>query len=172
MEQLRLIEPDDTLENEYAEMLNEWLQTGEDLVPFVLEIDSKDFKNYVKLLKGFSKGININSNFVNHSTFWLVNSENKILGVSNIRHELNKGLMMEGGHIGYGIRPSERRKGYATTILKMSLEKAAEFGIRKVLVTCAKSNIGSSKSIIKNGGKLWKEHHYKGRLTQTYWIEN
>lgn len=171
MEQLRLIEPNDTLENEYAEMLNEWLITGENLVPFVLQFDSKDFKNYVKLLKGFSKGINIDPDFVNHSTFWLVNNDNKILGVSNIRHELTKGLLLEGGHIGYGIRPSERRKGYATAILKMSLEKIAEFGIRKVLVTCAKSNTGSSKSIIKNGGKLWKEHLYKGRKTQNYWIE-
>ncbi len=172
MENVRLIEPVEALEQEYNVMLNEWLQTGESLVPFVLEFDSSDFKNYVNRLIGFSKGIGIPSTFVNHSTYWLVNDENKILGVSNVRHTLNERLLKEGGHIGYGIRPSERRKGYATEILKLSLEKAAEFGIKKVLVTCDKDNTGSSRSIIKNGGRLWREHMFEGRMKSCFWIEN
>ncbi|MEH6850137.1 GNAT family N-acetyltransferase, partial [Bacillus pseudomycoides] len=55
-------------------------------------------------------------------------------------------------HIGYGIRPSERQKGYATILLKLALEKAKELGIQKALVVCDESNIGSEKTIIKNGG--------------------
>ncbi len=171
MENLSLIDPDDRLESEFSDMLNDWKETGEGLVPFVLELDWGNFKKYVEQLKGFSKGIDIPSTFVNHSTYWLVNKENKILGVSNIRHKLNDKLLQEGGHIGFGIRPSERRKGYAALMLKLTLEKASELGIEKALLTCASNNAGSYKTIEKNGGKLWKEEVYNGRLSKYYWIE-
>ena len=170
MGKIFLTEPKEKLESEFSEMLNEWIETGEEMVPFVLKIDSSDFKKYIKQLKGFSKGIDVPSTFVNHSTYWLVNEEKRILGVSNIRHKLNDRLLEEGGHIGFGIRPSERKKGYATLILELSLEKAKALGIKKALVTCAKNNTGSYRTIEKNGGKLWKEGLFEKRITKYYWI--
>ena len=68
-------------------------------------------------------GINIPETWVPDSTYWLVTDENKIVGAVNIRHSLTEHLFNAGGHIGYGIRPSERRKGYATKLLALSLEK-------------------------------------------------
>lgn len=68
-------------------------------------------------------GINLPDSWVPDSTYWLVTDHNRIIGAVNIHHSLTEHLFNAGGHIGYGIRPSERRKGYATKLLALSLEK-------------------------------------------------
>lgn len=170
MESLKLIEPAVSLEKEYKEMLNEWHVTGEPMVPFVLEYEITDFKKFVEQLNGFKNGIGIPDTFVPHSTFWLVNESNKILGVVNIRHKLNDKLLLEGGHIGYGIRPSQRRKGYATKILELALEETKKLGITKALVTCDKDNTASEKTILKNKGIFYRETIFEGKIKLSYWI--
>lgn len=152
MKSVRLIKPVIELEEEYSEMLQEWYDSGEEMVPFIIEMDSSDFSYYINQLDQFSIGIGIPANFVPHSTFWLINDDNKISGVVNIRHRLNENLHKRGGHIGYGIRPTERRKGYATKILELALIEAKKLGIYKALVTCDETNIGSVKTILKNKG--------------------
>ncbi|MNJ63598.1 hypothetical protein D3C77_595130 [compost metagenome] len=114
---------------------------------------------------------NLEENKVNSSTFWLVNQDRRLLGVINIRHRLNNNLLEIGGHIGYGIRPSERKKGYATELLRLALLEAQKLGIAKALVTCDKDNIGSAKAIIKNDGVLDSEAIINGIEIQRYWIE-
>ena len=95
----------------------------------------------------------------------------RLLGAVNIRHYLNDSLLKEGGHIGDGIRPSERRKGYATEMIRMALTECKKLGIEKVLMTCDKDNIGSARSIIKNGGILENEFvNSEGNIEQRYWI--
>ena len=89
----------------------------------------------------------------------------------NIRHYLNAGLLRTGGHIGDGIRPSERRKGYATEMIALALEECKKLGIRRVLMCCDKDNIGSAKSILKNGGVLENEVEKDGHWEQRYWIQ-
>jgi predicted acetyltransferase len=101
----------------------------------------------------------------------MINESNHILGVVHIRHRLNEYLLFRGGHIGYAIRPSERRKGYATKLLSLALMVCKTMHIEKVLVTCAKNNIGSAKTIIKNGGILYSEGIDNGELFQRYWID-
>ena len=154
-------------------MIEDWESTGEQLVPFVLRYDYDDFPALIKQLENESKGFGFQHEYVMvpHSTYWLVNSENEILGVSNLRHELNENLRRIGGHIGYGITPSDRRKGYATLILELSLVEARKKGIGDVLVTCHKDNIGSAKSITNNGGILEKEFEDEGVMYQNYWIK-
>lgn len=78
---------------------------------------------------------------------------------------------MTGGHIGDGIRPSERRKGYATAMIALALEECKKLGIERVLMCCDKDNIGSAKSIIRNGGFLENEVEEYGHLEQRYWIQ-
>ena len=92
------------------------------------------------------------------------------MGAVNIRHSLNDYLLQYGGHIGDGIRPSERRKGYATGMIGLALEECRRLGIRKVLMVCDKDNIGSARSILKNGGVLENEVEEEGKLKQRYWI--
>ena len=107
------------------------------------------------------------------STYFMVReSDNKIIGMFNLRYYLNDYLKKYGGHIGYGVRPTERRKGYATILLYKALEKCRELGLEDVLVTCKEDNIGSAKTIEKNHGVL-KETIYNQDLNcnfKKYWI--
>lgn len=97
--------------------------------------------------------------------------EGKIVGTIAVRHRLNDSLLKSGGHIGYGIRPSERRKGYGTKMLTLALEKCRELGIEKALVTCDKVNTASAKTAIRNGGVLENEiTEENGNVIQRYWI--
>ena len=171
MKQLRLIEPTAALENEHKQMLDEWLDTGERLVPFTLQYDTSDFRNYISRLNNCKKGIGLPENFVPNSTFWLVDENNNILGTTDIRHRLTESLYIEGGHIGYGIRPSERKKGYATKILELVLTEAKKLQITQVLITCDKDNIASKKVILKNNGVFYKENLLDGIGKLSFWIE-
>lgn len=93
-----------------------------------------------------------------------------MVGAVNIRHDLNDYLLKYGGHIGDGIRPSERRKGYATEMIRLALEECRKLGLTRVLMTCDKNNIGSAKSIIRNGGILENEVWENDSVKQRYWI--
>ena len=106
------------------------------------------------------------------STYFCLDEERNILvGAVNIRHRLNEHLLALGGHIGDGIRPSERRKGYATQMIGLALEECRKLGIEKVLLVCDKNNTGSAKSILHNGGILEDERTENGTVYQRYWID-
>jgi len=105
------------------------------------------------------------------ATAYFAIMDNEIVGTLHIRHKLNDGLMVTGGHIGYGVRPTARRKGYATQMLACALDKCREMGIDRALVTCDKNNIGSARTITSNGGELWDEIiEDNGDILQRYWI--
>ena len=105
------------------------------------------------------------------ATAYFAMVDGEIVGTIQIRHELNDHLRHDGGHIGYGVRPSARRKGYATQMLALALEKCRGLGISKALVTCDKENIASAKTIINNGGVLDSEFiNDNGTAAQRYWI--
>jgi len=113
----------------------------------------------------------VHEKWVPSSTYFAVDS-GKIVGIVDIRHRLNDHLINVGGHIGYSVRPAERRKGYATEILRLALEKCREMGIKSVLVTCNSDNIGSEKAILKNGGV--RENTFleeDGTVVLRHWIE-
>lgn len=98
-------------------------------------------------------------------------SDNYLVGMIDIRHELNDYLFDFGGHIGYSVRKSERCKGYATEILRMSLDVCKELGLDRILVCCFKDNIASARTILSNSGLLENEVDEDGDLVQRYWIE-
>lgn len=99
-------------------------------------------------------------------------SDNKVVGVIQIRHFFNDYLEKYAGHIGYSVCPSERRKGYATEMLKLVLPACKELGINKVLVCCLNDNEGSRRTIIKNGGVYESMVHEaeRDRFLERYWI--
>lgn len=135
--------------------------------------DSTPFPDYVKKLERWSLGLDLPDNFV-PNTFLFGVIENRIVGRVSIRHVLNDYLASVGGHIGYGVVPSERQKGYGTRMLNLALPVAASLGISRVLVTCDDDNVGSRKIIEKNGGV------FEGLVQDTssmvtkrrYWIES
>lgn len=90
-------------------------------------------------------------------TYLAFDDNDNLIGLLSVRYDLPKEKVMEFGHIGYGVRPSQRRKGYATQMLKYALDECEKYGLHKVIVGCYKENKGSAKTIIKNNGKLIKE---------------
>lgn len=103
--------------------------------------------------------------------FWLIGDGNVYIGDVDVRHCLNDSLKRFGGHIGYKIRPSFRRRGYGALICRLGIEQARRLGVGDILITCDEDNIGSYKIIEANGGILQDRiDNNRGVLTRRYWI--
>jgi len=171
---LKLIKLTKEYENQLGEMLDEWRRDQElnhtDRSPWaIFKNDWHDFDFYLEHLERREA----TEDRVPDSVFFLLDEErDRLLGAVNIRHYLNDSLLREGGHIGDGIRPTERRKGYATEMIRLALDECRKLGIRRVLMTCDRDNIGSARSIVKNGGVLENEIvNSEGVVEQRYWID-
>lgn len=91
---------------------------------------------------------------VDEAVFLAFDNDENLVGISDIRLGTNDFIRNFAGQIGYSVRPSQRRKGYASEILRLTLMKAAEYGFSELLITCNDPNIASAKVIEKNGGIL------------------
>ena len=149
---MKLVKPKVELENNWLNYFNEYTK-GNNSSPMEY-MKEYIYSEWIKKLDNEEKGIDLEQGRVPSSVRFLMD-DGKILGAVSIRHSIdNEFLLNIGGHIGYGILPSERKKGYGKLILKLSLEECKKLGINKVLVTCVDSNIGSKKIIEANGGIL------------------
>jgi predicted acetyltransferase len=109
--------------------------------------------------------------YVPQTTYWLI-VDGQYAGTIDIRHTLSAALRKFGGHIGYQIRPSMRKKGYGKLQLKLALPIVWGMGIKRALITCDDDNIGSQKIIEANGGILEdKVDNHRMVLTRRYWVE-
>jgi predicted acetyltransferase len=172
IDSLELLVPTTVFRNSYVGLVQEFVECRERLVPFVLGVDYSDFPKMVGRLRGFSVGREVPEGFTAHSTYWLVRNGVEVVGVSNFRHTLTPRLERDGGHIGYGVRPSTRGKGYGSILLAKTLAVAKSWGLAKVLLTVRKTNIASIQVIVRNGGVLESEAHIreKDEILQKYWI--
>lgn len=165
---LRLVKLDGRYKNQLNDMMAEWYDSGETIVPSAIrKFDYRDFDYYMDHMDNKEEKDGV----VPYSTFFCLDEERDIfVGAVNIRHFLNDSLLLNGGHIGDGVRPLERRKGVATKMIGLALEECKKFGLDKVLMVCDKQNVGSAKSIINNGGILEDEVIVDGIMEQRYWI--
>ena len=167
-----LLTPTTDLQDEYLDFYNEWKNSGETMIPWVISKDPSNFPTMIQELLDAHNGVNLPKSWVPDSTYWLVTDNNRIVGAVNIRHSLTEHLFNAGGHIGYGIRPSERRKGYATKLLELSLEKTKKLNITRALVVCDEVNTASEKTILHNGGVRDDDFiEADGNVVRRYWIE-
>lgn len=129
-----------------------------------------DYENWLLAKQDEREGRNLEEGRVPSSVFFLKHEgEDRILGHISIRHSIATDFLSTvGGHIGYGIRPSERGKGYATIGLKLALEECKKLGIQKVLLTCKSSNTASRKCIERNDGKLRDKIEFRGEAFNRY----
>ena len=105
-----------------------------------------------------------------HCTYrWMVEGD-RVLGGISLRHGLNDWLINVGGHIGYGVRPSERRKGLASWALGLMLDEARKIGLDRVLITCRITNVASAKTIEKAGGVFEDIRGTGPDEVRRYWI--
>jgi len=129
-------------------------------------ITYEQFPEYLDKNINFSEGIGLDEKYVPQTIYWLIVND-KPVGIGKLRHYLNDNLKIVGGHIGYSIRPSERKNGYGNLILKEILKEAQKMNISEVLLTCDAINIPSRKVIEKNNGVL--ESTENGECK--YWIK-
>lgn len=168
---IQLVKPEAISEKSYWSYINDWKEAGETIIPVASAPGTESFEAQVHKWKNEERGVDLPAGWVSSSLYFLINEDHKILGAVHIRHELTEALMKLGGHIGYGIRPDERRKGYATAILQQALTETEKFGISEVLVTCDDDNPGSFKAIESNGGvRDPRDEEENGVLIRRYWI--
>ncbi|MBP5343390.1 GNAT family N-acetyltransferase [bacterium] len=165
--EIKLVRLSKEYKNQLFEMMDEWTHfkgDKDDKTPYaIFKNDYHDFDNYLENLeiKHFD------GKYVPDSVFFALDTKRNIfIGAVNIRHFLSEHLLKKGGHIGDGIRPSERRKGFGTEMIRLALIECKNLGINKVLMICDKENIASKKTIIKNGGIL----EYIDGDIERYWI--
>ena len=165
---LRLVKMEETYIPQLFELMEEWTQAGEEIIPWAIhKCDYRDTAKYIASLEVKED----DGKYVPDSTFFCLDTERNIfVGAVNIRHRLSESLLRDGGHIGDGIRPSERGKGMGTQMVGLALAKCDKLGIRNVLMCCNKDNIASAKTIRRNGGILENEIVVDGAVVQRYWI--
>lgn len=168
----RLVAPSAEYKDSYRALVAEFMSKGEELIPFTLSFPNENFEAFLAHLAGCERGIGIPADFVPHSTYWLV-EHGEVVGVSSLRHRLTGKLLEEGGHVGYGIRPSKRGRGLGKAILGLTLREAARRGIDRALITCAKANAASAAVIAAQGGILESEAFVerRGEVVQRWWVD-
>ncbi len=160
-EPLELFEPGVEMEGEYRAFLSEFKPLGQDDQlhwSSGCEPNWDCFECLIRKLRDNACGIDLGDGQVLHSTYWLMRDE-RIIGTCNLRHRITKEMEGYFGHIGYCVRPSERRRGYGTLMLAMCLQKASQMSIEQAILICMHHNLGSIGVIENNGGHLISEIH-------------
>lgn len=171
MDDLILVKPSKNLEENIREYKQEYFDFGETNINGSCGIARSDnFDEWLELVLSIEKDKLRNN--VHASTFFSVRkSDNKIIGSIQLRHFLTDALEKHGGHIGYGIRPTERRKGYGKQQLQLVLEVAKKMEIPKVMISCEKDNVASRQTAISCGGVLTSKNFHEGKEEQIFWID-
>lgn len=153
MKDFILIRPTSEYASQIIEYRQEFLDAGDSMDGTGPLRRFENPEEYIKICAEYEDTTTVPSHLVPATQFFFIRkSDNKLVGMIQIRHRFNDYLEKYTGHIGYSVRPSERRKGYAKEMLRMTLPFCREIGIDKVMITCIDGNIGSEKTILANGG--------------------
>ena len=170
-----LIPPTRRLEAAWREAHEEWgpgvHEDGFGLMPSD-DVDSPaGFATWLsRLAEESDRGVPLDRGRVRCSYWWIV-EDDRVLGGIALRHDLNEVLLHAGGHIGYGIRPSARRRGLATWALGRTLDQARAIGLDRVLLVCADDNVASARTIEGHGGVLEDVRPTDLGPARRYWID-
>lgn len=173
MDEIVLVAPSEISARETEEYKDEHFAQGEyEIHGSSLLSEAPSYTDWLEQVLRNSDEETVNPEWVVSSTFFAVRkSDRRVVGMVDIRHTLNDFLREYGGHIGYGVRPSERRKGYATQILEQALAYSAILGRERVMVACYSDNLASRRVIEKCGGRLERKFvHTDGKTVEVYWI--
>jgi predicted acetyltransferase len=164
---LRPLRPEDEHEARAAHA-----ELAAEAFPFLLHWDpGEPWASYLDKLDKIRRGVDLPPGYV-PGTFLVALVGGVLVGRVSIRHELNAFLTEEGGHIGYGVRPGHRNRGYATEILRQALIIARAAGVERVLLTCDERNAASALVIERHGGVLEDVRTASdGTPMRRYWIE-
>lgn len=173
MEDYILVKPTSEYAEQIVEYRKEFLEAGDSMDGTGPLRRMDDPNEYIKFCAACEIPDTVPDDLVTATQLLFIRTaDNRLVGMIQIRHYLNDYLEKFGGYIGYSVRPTERRKGYAKLMLKKALPLCEEIGIRRVLVTCMEGNIGSEKTIVANGG-VYESTVYKSTADvnlKRFWI--
>ncbi|HKM35444.1 MAG TPA: GNAT family N-acetyltransferase [Lachnospiraceae bacterium] len=174
MEEIRLIQPSMEYDKEIMQFRQELMEAADaDSFAGCGSLAKYDTtKQWLQILERMESTDTCPKGSVTSNTYIAVRlQDNKIVGVIDLRHHIDHPILgVWGGHIGYSIRPSERKNGYGKEILRLDLLKCKERHMDKVMVTCSQDNQVSERVIIANGGVYEKSVYVDGELIKRYWI--
>ncbi len=163
-----LTRPRQRFQDSYIEAVCEFIAEGQ-TVSWRPEILRARFDEYLTVLR--QAETEPLAGMVPATRLWLIADGCRYIGDLDLRHVLNDSLRRFGGHIGYKIRPSERRKGYGKRLCSLGIAEARQLGIAQILITCDDNNRASCKIIEASGGVLYdKIDNNRGVLTRRYWV--
>lgn len=174
MSDILLVRPDETMLDEIAAYREAMLAAGDSLDGCSGLQDYESAEAWLQHVRDMENPETCPPHLVTATLYVAVRKTDfRIVGMIDLRHRLNDFLAEYGGHIGYSVRPDERRKGYAKQMLALALDEAKKRGINRVLVTCDEKNVASARTILANGGAFerntWLEE--EKQTVGRYWID-
>lgn len=168
--QIKLVRPSIELKEEALAYRQEHFEEGEDII-YGSELFDKteSYEEWLKSVTDNTKKETVNPQWVVTDTFFAMDACNHIVGIIDFRHEL-KGFLLDMGNCGYSVRPSFRRKGIASSMLRQLIEYVNTLGFHQLQISVEKSNIASIKTIKKNGGVYERSFPYEGEEADIYMI--
>ncbi len=167
---ITLRRPGKEYESEAAAFKKEFIDSGEKTINGSELLDQMD--SYDEWLKSVNDNVSsdtVNPSWVVTDTYFAFDKNDRMVGIIDLRHELND-FLKDFGNSGYSVRPSERRKGYATEMLKLVMDRARQIGMDKLQLSVERSNEASIKTILKNGGKYERSFTFEGEEADVYMI--
>lgn len=153
MEKLILIRPSGEYASQIAEYRREFLDAGDSMDGCGPLRRCEDPEEYLRICREYEDPSTVPEHLVPATQFILVREgDGRLIGMLQVRHRFNEYLEKYAGHIGYSVRPSERRRGYAKKMLATALPFCREIGLERVLISCMDGNVGSERTIISCGG--------------------
>jgi predicted acetyltransferase len=163
-----LLKPDLSMKEAFEDYLRDWEEHRETVAPAAARLNGRTYENWLEDLRRLET--QPTDTLVTATTYFWFDGDGKLAGATTLRHTLTDALLRTGGNIGYGVRPSMRRLGYASAMLAAVLPLARRRGLTRVLITCNRENTASARTILRNGGVLENEITQDGRTMQRYWI--
>ena len=173
---LFLVKPDLMYFEQYNDMMQEWQKSNTRIAPWFLNAPFETlerFADFIKMLDNCENGI-LEKRFCSTTSYFVIDENDRLVGASSLRHHLTIEGFNTFGHIGFGVRPSERNKGYGTEILNLMITEAKNKKIRNVLLGAESSNTASCKVIEKCSGKFENAVVNPSDSSETinrYWIK-
>ena len=171
MQNIKLVFPEKKMKDDVLGFKQEFFDAGERTIygSYKLDTNRYTYDELLEIPKSNLTTETANPKFGVSETYFAVNEDGVIVGIINFRHTLTA-FYSNSGHVGYSVRPSYRKQGYATRMLSAILSNAYKAGLAEIKLVCEQSNIASIKTIINNGGKSIRTFEESGVLYNEYLI--